>query len=417
MELKCQVQQYAWGKLGQNSQVAKYGRTACKDFALDESKPYAELWMGVHPNGPSVVAESGESLAEYIRKNPSCLGEKVGKQFSNQLPFLFKVLSVNKALSIQAHPAKDHAETLHAQRPQVYKDANHKPEIAIALTKFEGLCGFRPLDEIQKFVTHLPELQAVIGLQATEDLLASTPTDYQTALKAAFKSLMESDKEIIGQQLNILCKRISSNTEKNLENDLFVQLNADFPGDVGCFVIYFLNRVSLNPGESMYLGPNVPHAYLSGDCVECMANSDNVVRAGLTPKLIDVETLVGMLEYKCGPAEERKYVGEAFPDGSGTKFNPSVPDFAVNRIEVAGSADCYTAPVQDSASILLVTRGKGKFLASNQVIKEGGFTVVQPYASDDIQEGSVLFLPANKIVELFPEDCDQLIIHQAFCCL
>ena len=147
-----------------------------------------------------------------------------------------------------------------------------------------------------------------------------------------------------------------------------------------------------------------------------MANSDNVVRAGLTPKLIDVPTLVSMLEYRCGPPEGRKFAPEApREDGSLLEYDPPVPDFTVARLEVPGDADCYSVPRRDSASIFLVAEGGGKYLASHQVTKEGGLTVVQPYASADMAQGTVLFLPADKVLELFPEDCQKLVAFQAFC--
>lgn len=143
MELTCAVQNYAWGKSGNASEVALLQSSANSDFKIDESKPYAELWMGTHPNGPSVLTGSGRSLKEHISDNKSFLGEESRAKFGDDLPFLFKVLSVGKALSIQAHPDIELAKKLHAERPDVYKDPNHKPEMAIALTKFEGLCGFR----------------------------------------------------------------------------------------------------------------------------------------------------------------------------------------------------------------------------------------------------------------------------------
>jgi mannose-6-phosphate isomerase len=413
MELKCRVQDYAWGKIGQNSQVAKFAAAACKDFNLEDNKPYAELWMGVHPNGPSIIAETGETLAEYISTHPECLGEKVKERFNGKLPFLFKVLSVNKALSIQAHPAKEHAETLHADRPHVYKDPNHKPEIAIALTDFEGLCGFRPLAEIQDFLVNIPELQNCIGDMACKELLAATEDNYEHALKAAFQALMECESSVLKVQLDTLADKLKTKeAEVDRLVDLYLRLVQEFTGDVGCFVIYFLNRVKLSPGQAMYLGPNVPHAYLAGDCIECMAIRDNVVRAGLAPQMIDTATLVNMLEYSCGPAVDRKFKGHV--SGSCVEFNPPVPDFAVNQIQVDGKADCFTAPTLGSASIIIFTKGAGKYLASNQVTKEGGLTVVQPFATNDIKEGSVLFLPAGKILELFPEDCEEIVAYQAF---
>ncbi|XP_023326981.1 mannose-6-phosphate isomerase [Eurytemora carolleeae] len=437
MELTCAVQEYAWGKLGQKSQVAKFAPAACKDFMLDESKPYAELWMGVHPNGPSVIAETGETLAEYISKNPDCLGSKVSEKFQGQLPFLFKVLSVNKALSIQAHPAKEHAESLHATRPDVYKDPNHKPEIAIALTEFEGLCGFRPLEEIQGFLSKLPELQNCLGDKACKELLSSTPDCYEVALKAGFKALMQSESSVLKVQLDALAVRIQ-NTEGDLLEDLYLRLIKEFPGDVGCFVIYFLNRVKLQPGQAMYLGPNVPHAYLSGDCIECMANSDNVVRAGLTPKLIDTSTLVNMLEYRCGPAEDRKFAGQ--DSGSSVLFNPPVPDFSVNRIQVLifrifSSHDdyvCVRLETPGLGGIVMARPCQARELRDNpyllHLISIGWRSILDPKIDPlpthttpspymfiiPLFQGSVLFLPCNKILELFPEDCEELVAYQAF---
>jgi len=419
MELKCSVQKYAWGKVGDTSKVAQLASKACDNFELDQDAPYAELWMGTHPSGPSLLADSKESLAALLASNPDNLGEKVVERFGPQLPFLFKVLSVNKALSIQAHPDKEHAEQLHRDRPAIYKDPNHKPEIAVALTEFEGLCGFRPLAEIQQNLATIPELKAAVTAAAADSLWAADAENYETPLRDCFTALMNCSKEVLSAQLSALSQRLSSAADPpppSSQAELLCRLYSQYPDDVGCFVIYFLNHIVLQPGEAMFLGPNVPHAYLAGDCVECMANSDNVVRAGLTPKLIDVPTLVAMLEYRCGPPDDRKFSPEVSrEDGSLLEYDPPVPDFTVARLEVPGDADCYSVPRRDSASIFLVAEGGGKYLASHQVTKEGGLTVVQPYASADMGRGTVLFLPADKVLELFPEDCQKLVAFQAFC--
>lgn len=173
MELKCAVQNYDWGKLGKESEVAQLS-SACKSFVVDDKKPYAELWMGTHVNGPSYVIDTEEDLSVWLQRNMDSLGSDVRKHFGDNLPFLFKVLSVGKALSIQAHPNKvslildlikimmvfvifrflfkKHAEELHQSRPDLYKDPNHKPELAVALTPFQALCGFRNTAEIVDFV-------------------------------------------------------------------------------------------------------------------------------------------------------------------------------------------------------------------------------------------------------------------------
>ncbi|RHY33215.1 hypothetical protein DYB32_001796 [Aphanomyces invadans] len=137
--LECVVQQYAWGKKGTCSIVANLKSDASvqaasdKTYAIKDNEPYAELWMGTHPNGPSSIADTSQLLSEWIKENPWALGN------TTDIPYLFKVLSVNQALSIQAHPDKSAAKRLHKDFPHIYKDANHKPEMAIALTHFEAL--------------------------------------------------------------------------------------------------------------------------------------------------------------------------------------------------------------------------------------------------------------------------------------
>ena len=148
--LVCECQTYGWGKVGAESQVAQLVKSG-QGLEIEDSTPYAELWMGTHKNGPSKVS-SGVLLGDWIGSKPGVLGPEVEEKFGAVLPFLFRVLSINKSLSIQAHPEKQHAAILHENHPQIYKDANHKPEMAIALTKFEALCGFRPLEEIVGFL-------------------------------------------------------------------------------------------------------------------------------------------------------------------------------------------------------------------------------------------------------------------------
>lgn len=413
MELKCAVQEYAWGKKGEDSAVAQLAQNAALNFSINQDVPYAELWMGTHPSGPSLLSETQETLSSLIEASPDALGEKVQKKFGNKLPFLFKVLSVGKALSIQAHPNKTLAERLHKERPHIYKDPNHKPEIALALTEFEGLCGFRPLKEIQSNLSEIPELLVAVTGEKGEALMKANDDNYAEPLKDCFTQLMNCSKEVLATQLEKLSKRLTGC--ETSQGSLLTRLYGQYPGDVGCFVIYFLNHIVLQPGEAMFLGPNVPHAYLAGDCIECMANSDNVVRAGLTPKLIDVPTLVDMLEYSCTPPSQRKFTPQEGTDETFREYDPPVDDFTVAMVKIPGDADCYSLPRRDSASILLVTEGSGKYLASHQVSKEGGLTVVQPYASSDLVKGTVLFLPADKVLEIFPEDCEQLIAFQAYC--
>lgn len=218
------------------------------------------------------------------------------------MPFLFKVLSINKALSIQAHPNKKLAEQLHASNPKEYKDDNHKPEMTIAVTPFEGLCGFRPLGEIAYFLKHIKALRGLVGDAAASKFEAvvanssASEKEQKQALKEVFTALMETQQSKIGPAADELLKQVEQEQDnfpggadaplpggKGFK-ELIPRLNKQFPGDIGLFVTFFLNFVEMKEGEAMFLQADDIHAYISGDIIECMAASDNVVRAGFTPK-------------------------------------------------------------------------------------------------------------------------------------
>ena len=169
--------------------------------------------MGTHVRGPSTISRpkeyAGQLLSDWLKANQWALGDKVADRFDGQLPFLFKVLSINKALSIQAHPTKSHAEQLHRSAPELYRDPNHKPELVIALKDFEGLCGFRPFDEIVKFLKEVPELCAVAGEEISEHMIQTSGTDEakRAALKKVFSAVMKSEEKVIQQSLKQLLQR------------------------------------------------------------------------------------------------------------------------------------------------------------------------------------------------------------------
>lgn len=412
-ELRCEVQKYAWGKIGLDSEVARLSRLANADFVLEEGEPYAELWMGAHPKAPSHIMgqESHLSLLKYVKENPGILGKKVNEAFKGELPFLLKVLSVNKSLSIQAHPNKTHAEKLFSERPDIYKDPNHKPEMAIALTPFEGLCGFRPLEEIQMFLKEIPEFRAVVGKMQAESLERYKTGDPHCAkdLKACFENLMKCEEKTLKENLSTLVTRISAMDPKSTEflkymGELVLRLNNQFPGDVGCFVVYFLNRIVLQPGEAMFLGANEPHAYLDGNCIECMACSDNVVRAGLTPKLIDVPTLCEMLNYQPASPESKKFPPAQHKDDPYIEvYNPPVNDFAVQCLKIPKGISKYTLPAVDSASILLILEGKGEAIETSS-------------SKLSIRPGAVFFINANADLQMLLTE-SPLFAFRALCIL
>ena len=237
--------------------------------------------MGTHLSNPSKDLTTGRSLLDLVQENQMLLSPSIAKRFEDRLPFLFKVLSINKALSIQAHPNKQLAEKLHSKDAKNYPDDNHKPEMTIAITPFEGLCGFRPLEEIRHFLRNVPSLRELVGdeeSQAFEEAIEGHGASEQgkkKALKHAFTSLMESTSEEVGSQAKLLIKQAKDEGEKfaggGVEgsngkelSELMVRLNGQFPNDIGLFVTFFLNYVQLLPGEAMFLKADDIHAYLSG---------------------------------------------------------------------------------------------------------------------------------------------------------
>ena len=328
-ELSCIAQQYAWGKLGVDSEVARFKKGTVQyifhlslglsphdfvfilsflgandDFVVNPEAPYSELWMGTHVSGPSATKSTSESLAAYLLRNPALVGYSPKDYPSNDLAFLFKVLSIRTALSIQAHPDKALAAQLFQKFPHIYKDANHKPEMAIALTPFEAMCGFRPVSEITAFIADYPELKRILEAKAIDSLQKISDEDSmeskQEAIKALFHSFMKCDDITVNEQIRIMISRLQEKTsqERSELETLILRLHADYPNDRGVFCPLLLNTLTLKAGESFFMGANEPHAYISGDCIECMALSDNVVRAGLTPKFKDADTLMNMLHFR-----------------------------------------------------------------------------------------------------------------------
>ncbi|GAK67614.1 mannose-6-phosphate isomerase [Moesziomyces antarcticus] len=389
------VQSYDWGIPGSKApRVAQFAAaTKQLNFTADDDKPYAELWMGTHPSMPSRIISSESSasgeftpLAEYLAQHPELIGERVRAKFSDDepgaLPFLFKVLSVGKALSIQAHPDKTLGKKLHAQRPDVYKDPNHKPEMAIALTAFRGFCGFRPLAEIVAYIKNIPELAKLVQLDDDElaraASLASSPPErdeVKQMLKTIFGNLMNAPKstyEPLAQSLSdrFACGKVDSVDE--VERKLVVKLAEEFPRDVGIFCTFLLNVSSLQPGEALFLQANEPHAYLEGEILECMAASDNVVRAGLTPKLRDTDTLISMCTYQSGSNRGRlnptQWAKSITKKGTAEAwlYDPPIAEFSVVTTTLAQQAQVEEAQV-DGPSILLVLEGKVEIEAEEGV--------------------------------------------------
>ncbi|KAG5971426.1 hypothetical protein E4U58_007573 [Claviceps cyperi] len=442
LRLQCGVNSYEWGKKGESSAAARFAAATPREgLTIETEKPYAELWMGTHPSNPSKDVKTGRSLLDLFSDNQALLSSSISSKYGAKLPFLFKVLSINKALSIQAHPNKKLAEQLHARDAKNYPDDNHKPEMAIAITPFEGLCGFRPLAEISHFLEHVASLRALVGEEAAEELAdtvkktkeqdannngaADDEKANKAVLKKAFSALMSSSAEDISKSLPKLVEQaetegaqfaaggVASTTGATLA-ELVTRLRGEFGDDIGIFVLFFLNYVSLQPGEALFLVADDIHAYLSGDIVECMAASDNVVRAGLTPKFKDVTTLVDMLTYNYAPIEEQKMAPADYPyatlnrtgysSGSAVVlYDPPIEEFSVVRSVLRGPGAKATFEPLEGPSIVICTNGKGKIAVGSTVM--------------DVKEGYVFFVGSTAEVVLEAEGGkeDEFITFKAFC--
>jgi len=419
LKLNCAVQNYAWGKVGKESEVAKLFASGSNE-EIDEGKPYAELWMGTHASGPSTIAEPAgkyppkTTLKEWIGANESSLGDVLLKRFGGKsgLPFLFKVLSVQTALSIQAHPHKALAESLHAERPHVYKDDNHKPEMTLALTDFEALSCFVSHAELHTAIIKVPELAECIGEEsgtiaaALATAGAEAEAQRQDALKRAFKSVMTRDSDAVQGLIKKLCARLNDAPAASLsaKEKLVLRLNDQYPGDVGIFAAYFLNYVTLKPGQAVSLEANEPHAYLSGNCVEVMATSDNVVRAGLTPKLRDTDVLCSMLTYKTGLPQilEGEPVGGTGPLRC---YKPPFDEFQINTLELKASQETLLEQIQGPL-LVLVYEGSGHLQAASSA-------ATNLLQSSAMAKGDVFFVPDGQTLNVKATSDSSLFIASA----
>lgn len=364
--LRGTVQAYAWGMIGSSSLVAQL---ASKTSSIVSTQPYAEYWMGTHPKGESYLSDNNNelSLKNYLKSD---------------LPYLFKVLSVRTALSIQAHPNKEHAKILHKLNPKEYPDDNHKPEMAVALTKFECLCAFRPYKQINEFLQKYEQLQILCGKNLCEQFSNANSSEQENLLKQLYSNLMKSSSTVIAQCVDEHLKFISTDSNKELAQ-LFQRLNEQYPGgDVGLFSIYFFNYMTLNPGEAILLKANIPHAYLHGECIECMACSDNVVRAGLTPKFKDISTLIDMLDYQPLTIEQTKFSGKKISENI-TQFDPrqvsNIDDFIVQEIKGQnGSINSIDQP-----SIMIIVNGDGKMNEGKNIFGPADVFLIDKQTSID----------------------------------
>ena len=357
------VQNYAWG--------SKTALTDLYGIANPNNLPMAELWMGAHPKSSSKIEDaSGQarSLRDVIDADKAALlGDKVAQRFG-ELPFLFKVLCADQPLSIQVHPNKQASEIGFAKENAAgipldaaernYKDPNHKPELVFALTPFLAMNAFREFSEI------ISLLQPVAGANNAIAHFLENPN--AEALSQLFASLLNMQGEEKSHALAVLKAALESQQGEPWET---IRLIAQFyPDDSGLFSPLLLNVVKLNPGEAMFLFAETPHAYLQGVALEVMANSDNVLRAGLTPKYIDIPELVANVKFVAKPAAE--LLTQPVKNGAELDFPIPVEDFAFS---LHGLSQTETTIAQESAAILFCVEGEATLHKGEQhlVLKPG----------------------------------------------
>jgi mannose-6-phosphate isomerase len=350
------VRAYAWGS-----------RTVIAELLGQEvpsAHPQAELWFGAHPADPShlVHADGGHtSLLDALRADPKqLLGLDRIERWDGTLPFLLKVLAADEPLSLQAHPSIEQACTGFAREDAAgiprgaadrnYRDANHKPELICALTTFHALVGFR---DPAVTVRLLRELE-VPELAGHAELLAGQPDpDGLRALFTTWITLPQSMLDTLVPALQEGCVRLAGGDgEFCNEARTVLELSERYPGDAGVLAALLLNRVTIEPGEALYLPAGNLHAYLSGAGIELMANSDNVLRGGLTPKHVDVPELLRVLDFVAEPPP----VLTGRPDAGWTRYDTPAEEFLLRRFD--GTVPGAPVPVPDGGPrILLCTAG------------------------------------------------------------
>uniref|UniRef100_A0A914UQT4 mannose-6-phosphate isomerase n=1 Tax=Plectus sambesii TaxID=2011161 RepID=A0A914UQT4_9BILA len=357
--------------------------------------------MGTHPDGPAKLRGSGTKLSNHIATSKS--DRDLNRKWSQcdtlikediHLPFIMKIMSIRTTLSLQVHPTKKQAARLHRLDPINYPDSNHKPELALALTRFELLCGFRPAKEIADNLRAFPEFRIVFGernARRFEEMMErnvnESSEEAKNCLAIGFRAMMEAPAALIAKQLLSLRRRLQCGEIGCLSNDtvkVLLKMQDDFPGDNGCFSPLYLNHMILEPGECCYYAAEEMHAYLSGECVECVGCSNNTIRAALTNKHKDLEILCETLNYRMTDPEHYMIRPNKFPnDNNIDVYDPEdCPDFALHQIKVDNSIikqQNYTLPALGCGSIVVIVKGQAK---------------VNDYGT--IKRGDIFYIPPNE---------------------
>ncbi len=367
-------------------------------------RPFAELWIGAHAKAPSMVElPTGlEPLDDLIAEEPEAiLGPAARARFGGRLPYLFKILDVHKMLSIQAHPTLVQARAGFARENTAgirldagdrnYKDDNHKPEIGVALTEFWMLHGFRPLEQIAETLAKTPELGTL--MPDFSQRLAAAGHDHdkrRTLLRELYSTVMTIPQEKVDSLLNPLLSRLQAGKTSGKDSADYWAVRAaeNFPlpdghRDRGIFSVYLLNLIHMQPGQGTFQPAGVLHAYLEGVNVELMANSDNVLRGGLTTKHVDVPELLNILTFEGGTPE----VFDGHPVSAHERvYRTPAEEFELRRIALPARGR-YAGDATYGPKALLVLRGSARLTAASRDITLGrGSIALVPSGTEFVLE-------------------------------
>ncbi|MBI9099551.1 MAG: mannose-6-phosphate isomerase, class I [Spirochaetaceae bacterium] len=369
------IHDYAWGSVDAIPRLLGYDNR--------EKKPQAELWMGSHHRGASLLIrdEGTISLSTYINNNrKDALGEKIADLYGD-LPFLFKVLAAGNPLSIQVHPGKKQAEEGYARENKLnvpldaynrnYKDNNHKPELICALTPFLAMRGFRTFDRI------LGNFQKA-GLRS---FMGEIETFSENCNAEGLKEFFNSIMLLHGERKQSFIKELVKAAE-TLDSDIFncvLKLYDKYPQDVAIAAPLYLNLVKLEPGQALYLSAGVLHAYLDGMGIELMASSDNVLRGGLTSKYIDRNELIRVLDFS---GSDPQIIEAETVNQNISTYRTPFKEFELTRVGLDENS-IYKISEKNTVQILFVTQGVVSFInemgETLSVVK--GESVFVPYGA------------------------------------
>lgn len=371
------VMNYAWGS-------GTFIQDLLKDYK-SRNLPQAELWMGAHPKASSQI-QNGDILVNLhyiIAEDPNdFLGNRTARNYRDQLPFLLKVLAAEKPLSLQVHPNKKQAREGFAAENKLgialdaanrnYKDASHKPELLVALTEFNALCGFREWEEIAHLLKKY--LSKIVWKEIEDFILHPDQENFKKLYWFLMKAGLNQRFELLENYMHHVHAALPANPQEQLINEWSARLYEQYPTDIGVLSPLLLNIIVLKPMEGLYLEAGVLHSYLKGAGIEIMANSDNVLRGGLTHKHVDTNELLRVLDFS--PYQCKILKPEKAAD-SEKVFNTNAEEFYLSLIQhkkehksdfsPSGSPEilfCYEGSfeVENCSQILTLEQGQSLFV-------------------------------------------------------